>query len=977
MSGIEIIGAVTASLQLIQQASKLGTLVKSIRDRVQDAPDEIAQRAGRLEGLEYIAKRIQKTEGLQTDEARKILIRCHEIVNSLRPRLLEIEFKAEDSRIKKTWRAICGQVEEDDIFKLFEALNQEENLLNLHISSLNTLVATNYAIAEAVHNGFSSLEAQLSSKLPADPEADANRLLKALFEMDPSSDRASLVTAKGGVLPGSCDWILTRSEFLKWESSDTGLLWISGGPGMGKTMMSIYLTQRFEENVSHGDPQSALTYFFCDIRNPKRNKALSIVRGLLFQLLQGNRHLIGHILPFYQLHGDNLFHESLLDTLWQILIGMANDAGFSRAICILDGLDECDEASLETLLPKLKETGKYASKLRIIIASREYPTSLEMSLGRFPRVRLDPESNKDISHGLERYISTRVDEIAEDGDYPPKLTEHIKKTLVDRSDGTYHWVSLVIANLQGKDALEAEEHLEKFPTHLNALYQRMLEQIDVGKRPLVCDILRWCAFAMRPLAPNELAVALDIRATRTIDRGEVQRRKLAYCGHLVSVSDTAVTFVHRTVYDFLTDHRKIPDRNAWYSLVYDRPQEAKLASTCLKHLEHGCFDKVPQVEEWPSEEKPEEHGFTMIPYALRYWDHHMRKASAYGDKLVDCHWSFFRENSPALDSFLRWRSHETLESFGTLQHVGAAFGINRLVEEPLHQQRRRIWHRLKILSLKPVVDSMGQTPLHRAAAAGHFSVVQLLIDHRADVNAQDSKGDTPLVHAVRERGDGLVIFMLLQAGADADGRRPGASYRKAVFDLDSEGGQGILNVALVCDAVSIVRAILDRYPRLSERRDLLRGSPLHNACYHGSLETTKMLLREEWGFDPSCRNDAGQTPLHFAAQGGRERLARLLLEDHGVEANQLDDEGRTPLWYALNDGSASVVKLLMGEWHVPIPKSRFDGALGPIHLAAGSHRDEEAAGKLQFLIGEMKLEAETKPREKVMIQSYPHKHEYS
>lgn len=39
------------------------------------------------------------------------------------------------------------------------------------------------------------------------------------------------------------------------------------------------------------------------------------------------------------------------------------------------------------------------------------------------------------------------------------------------------------------------------------------------------------------------------------------------------------------------------------------------------------------------------------------------------------------------------------------------------------------------------------TPLMEAASAGHTDIVRLLIAHGADVNAQSSSGNTPLMYA--------------------------------------------------------------------------------------------------------------------------------------------------------------------------------------------------------------------------------------
>ena len=57
----------------------------------------------------------------------------------------------------------------------------------------------------------------------------------------------------------------------------------------------------------------------------------------------------------------------------------------------------------------------------------------------------------------------------------------------------------------------------------------------------------------------------------------------------------------------------------------------------------------------------------------------------------------------------------------------------------------------------------GFTPLHFAAQEGHKEIVQLLIDYKADLNAKDSFGNSPLWRAGNKKEIGL---LLVKHGAD-------------------------------------------------------------------------------------------------------------------------------------------------------------------------------------------------------------------
>lgn len=176
--------------------------------------------------------------------------------------------------------------------------------------------------------------------------------MTALFLTDPLDDRDRLIQVKGSRVEGTCEWIKTNELYNSWRCSRSQLLWVSGGPGKGKTMLSIYLAEELERYVK--ESQDALfVQYFCDNKDERRNTAVAILRGLIWQLLKRRPQLKNHILPSFEDRDTSQLVTSF-ESLWRIFETMARDPVLGLAYCVLDGLDECDEASLEWLLKKFK-----------------------------------------------------------------------------------------------------------------------------------------------------------------------------------------------------------------------------------------------------------------------------------------------------------------------------------------------------------------------------------------------------------------------------------------------------------------------------------------------------------------------------------------------------------------------------------------------------------------------------------------------
>ncbi|MDE2767101.1 MAG: ankyrin repeat domain-containing protein [Chloroflexota bacterium] len=124
-------------------------------------------------------------------------------------------------------------------------------------------------------------------------------------------------------------------------------------------------------------------------------------------------------------------------------------------------------------------------------------------------------------------------------------------------------------------------------------------------------------------------------------------------------------------------------------------------------------------------------------------------------------------------------------------------------------------------------DTLGRTPLHLVASYGaNRSVVGVLLERGADIDARDNYGDTPLHTAIAsDRLD--VAVVLLENGADVDAR--------------DDFGDTPLHTAARVSKASAVEVLLD-FGADIEAKDELDNTPLEEAAEHGDAATMSVLL---------------------------------------------------------------------------------------------------------------------------------------
>ncbi|KAG1664676.1 Kinase D-interacting substrate [Nymphon striatum] len=246
---------------------------------------------------------------------------------------------------------------------------------------------------------------------------------------------------------------------------------------------------------------------------------------------------------------------------------------------------------------------------------------------------------------------------------------------------------------------------------------------------------------------------------------------------------------------------------------------------------------------------------------------------------------------------------------------------------------------IKMSIIYAIFPQNGQTVLTMAAELGKLEIVKELINHGADVNAEDNDNWTALLIAAKE-GHNKVVSLLLERGAEIEHKDMNGwtallwvSYKGHLStakillhyfaNVNAHGQYNLSSLAWASgrNRLSLVQELL-AYGAKVNQADKYGTTPLVWACRKGSLEVVNELLKAGANVD-CCWNgllfifaiiglilNYSWTPLLVATTGNFSDVVLLLL-DHKPNVNATDKDGCTALTIACKHGNNVIVKALL------------------------------------------------------------------
>ena len=235
-------------------------------------------------------------------------------------------------------------------------------------------------------------------------------------------------------------------DFVGWLREGTGIYWVSGKPGSGKSMLMKYMYEG-----KGGSTPFVIASFFAWKSGTKLEKSMEgLLRSLLYETLKTHPALIpvlfGNESTAYHQRDDSTWLIKLLRSLFVKPLKQ-NDIIFNW-VMVVDCLDEL-EGDLDAIIDLLQQAS-ISSHVKLCLSSRPWVV-FEDAFEECPSLKLHRFTHNDIQTYIHDQLVDNPVLRRSATQRPGEMQDLVDKT-VDKASGVFIWVRVVIKSISRKFA---------------------------------------------------------------------------------------------------------------------------------------------------------------------------------------------------------------------------------------------------------------------------------------------------------------------------------------------------------------------------------------------------------------------------------------------------------------------------------------------------------------------------------------------
>ncbi len=448
---------------------------------------------------------------------------------------------------------------------------------------------------------------------------------------------------------GTCSWITGRKWFSSWllkEDEEPHVLWISGPPAAGKSVLASYVVDTIRKQWGKDFCQ----YHAFVFSDKSKRSASYLFRSLAYQAARGFSLFRAKLLrmsdqssiPFPSMSAPALWEKIFRGALFSTTLGKS-------LYWVIDGLDEAEPEAIPIIFQCFKSFDPQL-RLKILLVSRP-TTDITMRVRQLPlKCTAYQLSALDTYEDIRAYVEDAV------GSMIPKgvaTGQGIVEKVLAKAAGNFLWVSLATKDLEKSWHRQSniDQTLSGFPGEMTPWYSRMMQKIennpDEETKRMALIFLTWATYAFRPLHIVELKVALEAEFS---DLTSLEDTIHSICGDFVHVRGSRVNLIHETARYFLVNNYsgKVVSTKAANRHEY-------LTILCLRHLsstkERQWRPLLNGVEIRRSNDIPRVASSVLddvdpfLSYAATFWPYHLSLSQPDSQPLCDVLLDFFNNDA--------------------------------------------------------------------------------------------------------------------------------------------------------------------------------------------------------------------------------------------------------------------------------------------------------------------------------------------
>ncbi|CAN9236054.1 unnamed protein product [Alternaria sp. RS040] len=386
---------------------------------------------------------------------------------------------------------------DEDGRKAIQSILESNKELSMKVTSQTERILdrqeADSALASLRHNEV--LHAITNRTLQPYSIQDVTREIKNRLYFTRKDDRYEDITAAhqntfNWALEGSTKGLSSWSSLTDWLRADSGVYWINGKVGSGKSTLMKYLYQdrRFMEalRIWAGEDQLIVADFYFWSPGAEMQKSQEgLFRSLLWQVLDQNMSLASTLfaeqyLPHAGWNEFPTYHQ--LRRAFGRLTSHSLDS--TKLAMVIDGLDEFNAQRMTmTDLEEMLIAATKGDSVKALLSSRPLLAFVDCFAGQ-PQLELQQLTHNDITAYVNENLAQNPQMLHLTADNNKEAKELVEE-VVSAASGVFLWVKLVVRSLlgglQNGDKIEdLQSRLRDLPQDLEALFTHMLSNVPAS-----------------------------------------------------------------------------------------------------------------------------------------------------------------------------------------------------------------------------------------------------------------------------------------------------------------------------------------------------------------------------------------------------------------------------------------------------------------------------------------------------------------